>query len=467
MGNTLSTKTENAPTATSQEDSAKLYIWGQDIVQDQRKVLDESQDNNIFMNTIDYIACQYILTMDFNTMKKLYDKEYCDKLVILTGDILNRYYSELEIRQMRDRIEHGELVIYAQKNDIDRIPNKITDCYQIAKFYVKIGHLFAAILMTIHPKYEYVDPITGEKMTKTLQQKNEIPANIEVKQYSNGLCHEKMNILLGNLNGDYCSTKRENLAEEPGIPELINLYYDSEYDHTTGEFRGMTEKTQLRFKHDLEEFYRVFTNNNKMPPEITKFSDIKLTDYRSLFCNSTFENSLLKMEQTELSLPEVEHPSLDQPFSKLGIRQMGGRQKNSSLIKDYATNLKSMMRNVNFYQKKLLQIIDDIFVYVDNAVRIEPKLTEKLLYKYIEETRNIIVELYLNCEENFLKGVKIYEAIVENIIFQTTQNQIETLELIMVNIHSPEKTATPISQILLPTPTPDIQNTIKFFNYSV
>ena len=30
---------------------------------------------------IDYIATYYILTMDFQSLRKLYDIEYCDKLV--------------------------------------------------------------------------------------------------------------------------------------------------------------------------------------------------------------------------------------------------------------------------------------------------------------------------------------------------------------------------------------------------
>jgi len=47
----------------------------------------------------------------------------------------------------------------------------------------------------------------------------------------------------------------------------------------------------------------------------------------------------------------------------------------------------------------------------------------------IEDTRNLIVNLYLQCETDFVKGVKIYEAIVETQIFETTQKHIEQLEL--------------------------------------
>ena len=47
---------------------------------------------------IDYIATHYILTMDFQSLKKLYDKDYCDKLVILTSNIVEQYFNDLQLR---------------------------------------------------------------------------------------------------------------------------------------------------------------------------------------------------------------------------------------------------------------------------------------------------------------------------------------------------------------------------------
>jgi hypothetical protein len=44
---------------------------------------------------LDYIATNYILTMDFKSLRKVYEKEYCDKLVILTSDIIQRYFTDM------------------------------------------------------------------------------------------------------------------------------------------------------------------------------------------------------------------------------------------------------------------------------------------------------------------------------------------------------------------------------------
>ena len=41
----------------------------------------------------------------------------------------------------------------------------------------------------------------------------------------------------------------------------------------------MSDVTKSQFIKDLNLFYTAFTGNETMPPEITKFSDIKLRDY--------------------------------------------------------------------------------------------------------------------------------------------------------------------------------------------
>ena len=199
----------------------------------------------------------------------------------------------------------------------------------------------------------------------------------------------------------------KTLAEEPGIPELKELYYDDKYDFNTGEFRGMSQDTSQKFKADLKQFYTIFTGNETMPENITKFGDIKLKDYQ---------------QKTACQGPN--------PFLKT---KFTGNMKDK-LFADYANNLKMMIQNANLKQDKLLQIINVLFTYVidpfsgKKKIRVNPKLTEELLQKTIEDTRKVIIDLYLSCEMDYSKGVKIYEAIIENKILETTQNQIKNLE---------------------------------------
>ena len=56
----------------------------------QSKSADSGQELKA-INILDVLATKYILTQNFQDMKKLGDKEYCNKLVILTSDIIKKF----------------------------------------------------------------------------------------------------------------------------------------------------------------------------------------------------------------------------------------------------------------------------------------------------------------------------------------------------------------------------------------
>ena len=440
--------------------------------------------------TLDYIATHYILTMDFQSLRKLYEKQYCEKMVVLTSNIINKYFTDLELSHLAHRVENGsgsgsgspENIIFFKKTDIEHlnipdIHKKEAVCNKIAKFYIKIAHLFSAIVTTINPEYVYKD-MFGNVIKQNLYEKDNIPKWAKVEVLKLNLCDNRINALKGEtpatmmknveaelstpgmtwggdgsspsasssatasattataekpigepdepnelsdsnkdeiikIQPDVCSINLKKdgtlktLEEEPGIPELMDLYYDDEYDYKTGKFKGMSDTTKEKFHSDLKRFYSEFSGNAEMPDTITKFSDIKLRDYsKQPICDKKF---------------------VDQKTSFSGTY-------NDTLLADYANNLKQMIKSVNKKQQQLLTIINRLFVYVVDPetkvelIKVNPELTDSSLQSIVEETRNIIIELYLKCESDFVEGVKLYEAIVEAQIFVTTQNQIESLK---------------------------------------
>ena len=199
----------------------------------------------------------------------------------------------------------------------------------------------------------------------------------------------------------------KNLTDEPGITELMTLYLDDNYDYSNGTFTGMSDETKKQFQKDLKTFYTAFTGNDIMPPEITKFSDIKLKDYgKHKYCQGNAP--LFKNKYTI--------------------------NKKSDLFVEYAKNTQLMIQTAAKNQSKLLDVINELFTYVidpytkKQKIRVNPKLTEETLQKSVEKTRKLIIELYVDCELSYVKGMKLYEAIVESKILETTQKQIDTLE---------------------------------------
>ena len=430
----------------------------------------EKEFNN-FYDIIDYIATYYILTMDFKSLSKLSEKSYCDKLVVLTSDIIERYFNNMEITYLAQRIKDGvevnnlnkEKLIFISKdhletldvaNDEQKSIRKKRVCIGISKFYVKIAHVFAAIVMTINPVYTYKDA-TGKTVKTGLLEKDTIPKNVNRKLYKLNVCDNRIRALkrgetrdesTGNvtIQPKVCDMNKgingldKTLADEPGINELMKLYLDDNYDFSNGSFTGMSESTKKQFMKDLKLFYTTFTGNETMPPEITKFSDIKLKDYnKKPGCQG--ETPVLKNKYT-----------ID---------------KKDKLFIEYAENTKKMIQNAADNQSKLLSVINDIFTYVidpysnKRVIRVNPKLTDESLQKAVEKSRRFIVDLYIKCESDYVNGIKLYEAIVEAKILETTQKQIETLKTEASKIIKETKTAvvTPIKEEQFVKPPPQVQ----------
>ena len=381
---------------------------------------------------IDYIASNYILTMNFESLKRLHEKEYCDKLVILTSDIIEKYFTPLEITYLLQRTQNkqeinqveSDKVIFFNKDETNKIDiqpplKKTRVCIGIAKFYVKIAHIFASIVMAINPVYQYKDAL-GNLVKIPLYDKNKIPSNVPREILKLNICNNRIDALTrgyketdGNItiNPSICSFNNKvigdvkTLLEEPGITELKELYYDDLYDIKSGKFLGMTEETKKDYEEDLRIFYNVFTGNNvdTLPDNIKSFSNILLKDYsKDQKCQDP--NSINSSTTGSLS---------------------------NKLFSEYANNIKKMIQNTNENQQKLLDIINKLFVYSNSStnqkeIHISPSLNETNIQDIVVETRAVLMNLYLTCEMDYLNGVKIYEAIVDKKILDTSQNQIGT-----------------------------------------
>ena len=328
-------------------------------------------------------------------------------------------------------------MVFISKNDMDnviKISNKeakMEKCNQISRFYIKIANIFAAIVSTINPEYIHTDSFG--KITKyTLNDKHKIPqtGHVEISK-TNNICGDRIDILVNdlflNLNSpnkktninpnpqNLCFFNKENqktFDKQIGIPELLDLYYDDAYDYKTGKFTGMTLHTKKQFQKDLNKFYTEYTGNIVVPEHIQKFSDIPLHDYsKKKYC----QQNLFANTSTST---EISH--------------------NDQLFQEYAKNLKKMIQTVNDKHNEMISILNKMFVYigvnndgnVEKIIRINPELNEDSLQNIVIETRDCINDLHLNCEKDFLEGIQIYEAIVETRIFETTKNQIESLEKI-------------------------------------
>jgi len=393
-------------------------------------------NNNLYKH-IDKIATDYILTQNFEDMKKLSDISYCNNLTIITSNIFKQHVNQENIQYLHNRIINGvqtkenldisnnnfvffdnslnlsNLDISKQNSELD----KENVCIGISKFYIKIAHLFSAIVTTINPNFVYKDKY-GTTIHVPLNEKQNIPSNVSFEIKNINLCSRRVNALINksmfdvsindivNIQPNICDINKKingdkSLVEEFGIPELETLYYDK-YNYETGEFDDMTDKTKLQYQNDVYNFYKTFTGRENIPNQIKKFSDISLRDYNKTEVCRTSNNLYNKSYSGSLK---------------------------SKLFSNYAENVKKMVNNTKIYQKQLIDILNQVFITnKDNKSIINPLLNNTKLQELIENTREIIVQMYIQCEEDFNNGIKIFEAIVEKQIHDTTQRQIDNLK---------------------------------------
>ena len=416
------------------------------------------------LDALDQLATKYILTQNFQDMKKLSTKPYCDKLIILTGDIIKKFLNEKEIEYLSYKLVNGVpvnkvekmKVAYLDTNEIksttigktglhalDVHNPEIKDrmCKGIAKFYIKIAHLYAAILKTINPLYIFKD-VNGKEHHFSLSNKGKIPAGTNVKLTEVNLCTRRINAIKFSNDGKdikiniskTCDLNRHTqklgfgthpnepskwgkasvttrtLGEETGIPELEKLYFDK-YDYNTGKYVDMTAESKKQYNKDLSVFYRHFTGKNN-------YAEWNVSG------NKKFSNTpLIDFNASELC------KDANSPWNKT---YMG---KDEGLFKKYANNLKKMMDIAEQNQKNILQILDQVFVWekktsdaAKETITINPTLTEKSLDEIVAETRNLILELYYTCEKDFKEGLEIFEAIIKERILKNSEAKSKDLE---------------------------------------
>jgi hypothetical protein len=360
-------------------------------------------------------------------------------------------------------------------------------CTEIAKYYVKIAHLFAAIITTLNPVFSwrssasssrailspYIPPVphgqTGADVEQgaeavegieavektTLENKHYISemakdVKIENLNFCNSRIADLMDMdeltdllndesIMNTMSGEQpvseikiktklCSSNLNNSSsvgmgtgtgtgtgtrnvktvyDLPGFAELSRLYNDK-YNASKGRFDKMSAKSRDEKKRNIDLLYTLFTGNPNPPKDIRSFRDIPLHSFSDTAdCSS--------------------------PDSMLNKTYVGNTK--DKLFVDYVEQVKKMIYDSNMIRNSLLEIIDSIFITNTSSESgdkmkyiIDPNLTYEELNNLIDETRKIILKLYVNCEKNFIHTLKILQGIIEAQMFETGQRQIRELE---------------------------------------
>lgn len=414
----------------------------------------ESKETKSLTSIIDFIATDYILTQNFTDMYNLTDERYCDRLLILTSKIISKYLSNIEIDRVVTKRIGDELTDDVQKNKIlflrkkaikefEKIDPELKQemCNGISKFYIKIAQLFASITSMVNPTYTYKsrhgEDITFDTFDKAKLEKHNISLTAKPSVKFISFCGRRIDCLTNGLDistiknrGDrftispsFCKVNKTkkgsivSLDKEPGIGELEHLFYDT-YDWPTKRFSKMSETAQKEYDEAVQRFWKIWTteDDRKGLAKPKKFSDITMKHFHhTQGCLGTHEDGKRGFQ------------------TSLYRRDYTGSREEDSLFGDYIDNIKEIMESAEKHEKELLDILDEVFKHDLNPLsgKKEITLTDELDMKKLKEIISRLrvkqVDMYIECEQRFFKGFKVFEKIVANRMLTTTNLRQENL----------------------------------------
>jgi hypothetical protein len=444
-------------------------------------------NNTEFLAKLNEIATDYILGQNFQDMVRLTNSKYCDDLVIITSKILKKSFFSNQIQVIYNKISEGSIehssYIYANTSIAKEQTGKL--CIEIAKYYVKIAHLFAAIITTLNPVFSWRSSASSSRAILSphipkmkanddkpiVQGVEDLVTNIEQttlqdKQYISEMAKD---VKIEKLN--FCNSRISDLMDMDELTDLINHDSIINGKHSVSEIKIKTKLCSSNLNNTANAGVGDSIHRTKTVYDLPGFAEL------SRLYNDKYNASKGRFDKMSAKSKEEKKRNVDllytlftgnpnppkdiNSFRDIPIHSFSDTQDCSTpdsmlnktyvgttkdkLFVDYVEQVKRMIYDSNMIRNSLLEVIDKIFISntaeqgetvetgeTDKDAKmkyiIDPNLTYEELNNLIAETRKIILKLYVNCEKNFIYTLKILQAIIEAQIFETGQRQIRELE---------------------------------------
>jgi hypothetical protein len=447
-------------------------------------------NNTEFLSKLNEIATDYILGQNFQDMVRLTNSKYCDDLVIITSKILKKSFFSNQIQVIYNKISEGSIehssYIYANTSITKEQTGKL--CIEIAKYYVKIAHLFAAIITTLNPVFSWRSSASSSRAilsphipnpnanddnpgVQGMQGVEDLVGNIEKttlenKQYISEMAKD---VKIEKLN--FCNSRISDLMDMDELTDLINHDSIVNGKQSVSEIKIKTKLCSSNLNNTANAGVGDSIHRTKTVYDLPGFAEL------SRLYNDKYNASKGRFDKMSAKSKEEKKRNVDllytlftgnpnppkdiNSFRDIPIHSFSDTQDCSTpdsmlnktyvgttkdkLFVDYVEQVKRMIYDSNMIRNSLLEVIDKIFISntaeqgetvetgeTDQDAKmkyiIDPNLTYEELNNLIAETRKIILKLYVNCEKNFIYTLKILQAIIEAQIFETGQRQIRELQ---------------------------------------
>ena len=412
-------------------------------------------NNTEFLAKLNEIATDYILGQNFQDMVRLTNSKYCDDLVIITSKILKKSFFSNQIQVIYNKISEGSIehssYIYANTSITKEQTGKL--CIEIAKYYVKIAHLFAAIITTLNPVFSWRSSASssrailsphipkmkanedkpGVQDVQDVQGVEDLVTNIEQttlqdKQYISEMAKD---VKIEKLN--FCNSRISDLMDMDELTDLINHDSIINGKHSVSEIKIKTKLCSSNLNNTANAGVGVGVgvgvgdsiHRSKTVYDLPGFAELsrlyndKYNASKGRFDKMSAKSKEEKKRNVDLlytlftgnpnppkdinSFRDIPIHSFSDthdcstPDSMLNKTYVGTTK--DKLFVDYVEQVKRMIYDSNMIRNSLLEVIDKIFIS-NNAEQGETGETEQdAKMKYIidpnltyEDLNNLIAE---------------------------------------------------------------------------
>ena len=218
------------------------------------------------------------------------------------------------------------------------------------------------------------------------------------------------------------------------LPDIMGFLYNDKYDRDNGGFSGRTPVMESQYAIDSAAFYHAYkqlgnpltaaTGTTGVTPvtsaaPVPTFANIPANDYSGFIPNICSNGGLL---DKTYAADKLGWKSTDDMEILVENKAMGYKANSwKALLTTYATHLKDSERRTQDHIGVLLTILDTMFEPTVAATATTPKqrvsirkeISHAIVDLAMSRTRTEIQAMHLTCEKDFVKGLKLYEAIVE------------------------------------------------------
>jgi len=305
---------------------------------------------------------------------------------------------------------------------------------EVSRFYLNIARVLVAISLAIQPENdaEIQSEGTDDILTPDFSIARMSFCGSRINRFAttsvNGI-----DVSEGHTNHDVA--EMTTLGNGYGIPELHDLYFDTDYDQETGSFLGMTEDTKSVFEQDLTRFYHAFTGETSVPEHIKRFGDIPLHD------NNTHDAKNIDDPPEPLFVCKFDNNDevgCDPIFTSVHGDEPDNKTVSlkSHLLTEFAEHLQQMIKSVIVKRRSLVEKINRMFVFGTQTIdgentrrpRVRAYLTADVVKSLTTETQQIITDMSVQCERDNRIGTEMFVALHAIQTLESNTRQIQTLE---------------------------------------